>query len=491
MKALFRFLLFCFICTYCLCGFSSADPAAENLAEEKAEAASTADVAVEGGAVCVINVDGMVERGLLYVMRRAVREAKRKDASLIILDMDTPGGRLDASEEIIRLLLDIPDSIKTCTYVNPDALSAGSFIALATDEIYMAPHSRIGASAIISSSGDIPDGETKAKVYSASEALITSAAESKGHDPNLVRAMMEVDYEYKIGNEVIVEKGKLLTLTAHTATKVYTNDTPLLAAGVVDSLEELIDRIGADKERVFTVEQTSMESVARWIETFSMIFLIGGVLGIYIEIKTPGFGFPGITGILLLSIFFWGHNIAGLSGSLEVVVFLLGLILVALEIFVIPGFGVAGISGIICIILSLFLAMVEHSPWDGVFEIPAVDVTAAMDKLLLSFFIIIIAAILLAKYLPKTRFFGKVALVSGLPKGDSESIKTSSGLKSDELVVGQKGYAFSSLRPSGTGEFDGNKYSVISNGDFIDKGSRITIVEVKDNNHIYVERSDA
>jgi len=441
--------------------------------------------------VCVIKVDGVVERGLLYVMRRGVKEAKSVNASAIILDMNTPGGRLDTAEEIIRLLLNVPDSIKTYTYVNPDALSAGALISLATDEIYIAPSGRIGASAIIQGFGeDIPDGDMKAKVYSASMALMESTASRKGHDPNIVKAMMDKDFEYKIGDDVIVEKGKLLTLSDQTAVKVYgTNSTPILAVAVVDNLDDLLADIGLSKNEIINIIPTNAEKIARWIETFSVLFLIGGILGIYIEIKTPGFGFPGISGIVLLAVFFWGHQVAGLSGSLEVLIFILGVVLVALEVFVIPGFGLAGISGIACIMVSLFLAMVEHAPWDSSFSVPTDDIIEAMDRLALSFVLIIVAAVLLAKYLPNTKMFSKVALIDELPKGSSDKIKSSAGIADDELLVGQGGVAFSSLRPSGIGVFNNNRYNVISNGDFIDKDSEIIIVEVLDNNHILVELS--
>lgn len=446
---------------------------------------------VEQGPICVIKVDGMIERGLLYVMRRGVREAKTVGASAIILDMNTPGGQLPTTEKIIRLLLDVPPSIKTYTYVDPDALSAGALIAFATDEIYIAPSGRIGASAIITSSGDIPEGDLKAKVYSASMALMTSTAQTKGHDPNLVRAMMDKEFEYKIGDEVIVEAGKLLTLSDVTAVRVFgTNTASLLAVAVVDNLDELIKDIGLAGSKVVNIEQTNMEAVARWIETFSMLFLIGGVLGIYLEIKTPGFGFPGIAGIVLLAIFFWGHQVAGLSGSVEVVIFIIGVILVGLEVFVIPGFGVAGISGIICIILALFLAMVEHSPWNPAFDVPADDIIGAINRLVLSFLMIIIFATLLAKYLPKTKFFGKIALISELPVGDSDKIKSSSGLSHEESLIGEKGIASSILRPSGRGKFGIQSYNVITNGDFIEQGIKIVIVDVQDNNHIVVERDE-
>ncbi|MDA3798878.1 MAG: hypothetical protein PF692_07350 [Kiritimatiellae bacterium] len=447
---------------------------------------------VERGPVCVIKVDGMIERGLLYVMRRGVREAETVGASAIILDMNTPGGQLPTTEKIIRLLLNVPPSIKTYTYVDPDALSAGALIAMATDEIYIAPSGRIGASAIISSSGDIPDGDMKAKVYSASMALITSTAQTKGHDPNLVRAMMDKDFEYKIGDEVIVEAGKLLTLSDVTAVKVYgTNTAPLLAVAVVDSLDELVKDIGLAGSEIVNIEPTNMEAAARWIETFSMLFLIGGVLGIYLEIKTPGFGFPGITGIALLAIFFWGHQVAGLSSSVEVVIFIIGVILVGLEIFVIPGFGVTGISGIACIILALFLAMVQHSPWNPVFDVPTDDIVGAIYQLVLSFLIIIVIAAVLAKYLPKTMFFSKIALINELSAGDSDKIKSSSGLVRKESIIGEKGIASSILRPSGIGKFGNQSYNVITNGDFIEQGSKIVIVDVQNNNHIVVERDEA
>jgi membrane-bound serine protease (ClpP class) len=445
---------------------------------------------VEAGPVCVVKVDGVVERGLLYVIRRGVKEAKAVNASAIILDMDTPGGRLDTAEKIIRLLLNVPEDIKTYTYVNPDALSAGSLIALATDEIYIAPSGRIGASAIIQGSGeDIPDGDMKAKVYSASMALMESTASRKGHDPNIVRAMMDKDFEYKIGDEVIVEEGELLTLSDQTAVKTYgTNSTPILAVAVVDNLDDMIKDIGLGDREVVDVIPTNAEKIARWIETFSVLFLMGGVLGIYIEIKTPGFGFPGISGVVLLAIFFWGHQVAGLSGSLEVIIFILGVILVALEVFVIPGFGVAGISGIICIIISLFLAMVEHAPWDPSFSVPTKEILGAMDKLGISFVLIIIVAMVLAMFLPKTKMFSKIALVDELPTGSSEKIKSSAGVVEEQPLVGLQGIAFSSLRPSGTGLFNNRRYNVISNGDFIEKDSNIVVVEVQDNNHILVER---
>ena len=137
--------------------------------------------------------------------------------------------------------------------------------------------------------------------------------------------------------------------------------------------------------------------MARLIEVLGFLFLGGGLLGIYIEFKTPGFGIPGLAGITLLAIFFWGHYIAGLSGTFELILFLLGMLLLALEIFVIPGFGIAGISGLLLITLALFLSMVQHIPGGSWFELPEFQINGALQNLSLGLGIAAILGMLAAK----------------------------------------------------------------------------------------------
>ena len=108
--------------------------------------------------VYIIPIKGVIERGLLHIVHRGIDEAVATKADAIIFDMDTPGGRVDVTEEIIRTMIDLPTNITTYTFINKDALSAGSMIAISTGHIYMSPGSRIGASAIVTSSGDIEEG---------------------------------------------------------------------------------------------------------------------------------------------------------------------------------------------------------------------------------------------------------------------------------------------------------------------------------------------
>lgn len=427
----------------------------------------------------VIPIKGMIERGLLYVIRRGVDQALNKNAAAIVFDMDTPGGRVDVTEEIIRTMSDLPDSIETYTYINKDALSAGALIAISTRHIYMAPTSRIGASALVSATGDIEEGDLKEKHVSALVALMRSAAEQNGHDPKLIEAMIRKDIEYKLDGETIIEEGRLLTLTNQDAARpIKRGDTeaPLLSEGTVESFDDLLAKLDLAKTPIHRIEITPAERVARFIELFSFLFLAGGLLGIYIEFKTPGFGIPGIAGMILLAIFFWGHHIAGLTGGVELAVFAIGLTLLALEIFVVPGFGVTGISGISLILASIFLAMVESYPGTDWFELPSVQIDGAFRNLGLALAMALAFGLIIARFLPKTNAFQRLMLTSEL----DHSHGVAASAPTDSLV-GSHGKALTTLHPAGFGTFNGKRLNVVARGAYIEKGARIVVAETYGN----------
>ncbi len=446
--------------------------------------------------VFVIPVEDMIERGLLYVVRRSFEEAVRENATAIILDMNTPGGRVDTAEEIMRMLIDLPDSIRTITYVNKDALSAGSLIAMATQRIYMAPGSRIGASAIVTSSGDIEEGDLKEKHVSALVALARSAAENGGHDPDLVEAMIRKDFEYKLGEEVISKAGQLLTLTDRDAARLIpgTNGVPdrtLLAVATVDSLDALKAAENLQHANFRTVRASAAEQIARYIEQFAFLFLAGGLLGIYIEFKTPGFGLPGILGGILLAIFFWGHRIAGLSGDIELVLFALGLLLLLLELLVIPGFGIAGLSGIALILAAVFFSMVRHAPATPSFQFPAIHLQQAANQLGLALAISLGMGMVAAHFLPRTKTFQHLVLSTSLTGGGDAPAPAGSGRASASTpVIGATGVALTPLRPAGFATVGNQRLNVVARGDFMDPGETVIVAEIH-GNRIVVDRKHA
>ncbi len=433
--------------------------------------------------VYVIPIEGPIEPALLYVIRRGISEAEQARAQAIIFTMETPGGRVKEAEEIIRLI----DSIELPAYtlVDKNAISAGAIISLATDAIYMTPGSKIGDAMPIMMSPlggaqEMPEGvEEKMVSYVAS--LVRATAQNNGYNDELAEAMVRRELEFKIGDEIICPAGQLLTLTHEEAARPYgENQQPLLSSGTVKDLDELIKLLQMEKAPIVRLEVTGAEKAARFIAMLSPFLLMAGLLGIYIEVKTPGFGLPGLGGLLCLAVFFWGHHVAGLAGSEELLIFAAGVILLAIELFVIPGFGITGVAGILLMMVGLLLAMAQQYPNGPVLptmpqlQVPFMNLGIALTGT-------IIGALILGRLLPKSSIFSRLILqtATARDKGfDAGPSMTS--------WVGTEGVAITDLKPSGTGRFADSRLDVISRGQYITRGSTIRAIEAK-GNHLVVE----
>ncbi|MCF7847889.1 MAG: ATP-dependent Clp protease proteolytic subunit [Kiritimatiellales bacterium] len=459
-----RKYLFCLLAGLLCCGVSPA-PAEEAPAK----------------VVYVIPIRKAIEPALLYVVRRGMDEAVREKADAIVFTMDTPGGRVDVTEDIIKLITET--DIPIYTFVENQAFSAGAIIALATKHIYMAPGSVIGAATPLTMTPmggvqELPD-EVKEKMTSAVAALVRSAAEQGGHDKELAEAMVRADMEYEVNGKVISKEGRLLTLTNEEAEQLVGEDPhPLLSEGTVKDLDEMLEKTGLAGAEKRVLEVTGAERLARLIAGMASVLLLLGLGGIYMEFKTPGFGIFGITGITCLALFFFGHHIAGLAGMEDVLVFMLGVILLLIEILVIPGFGITGITGILLIFISLVSAMSERMPgeWRPIsfapetFAKPLLNVTVA-------FVGAFALAALAGKYLPKTHAFKSITLDATIQNpGDSSEL------------LGLEGVARSDLRPGGTALFGDRRLDVVTHGNYINQGTAIQIVETH-GNRIVVEEA--
>ncbi len=429
--------------------------------------------------VYIIPIKKMIEPALLYVVRRGVDEATRENAAAIIFEMDTPGGAVNAAEGIVNAITQT--EIPTYTFVENDAFSAGAIIALATEHIYMAQGSVIGAATpmMMGPTGGIKEmpKEVQEKMTSAVAALVRSAAEQGKHDKQLAEAMVRADIEYSINGTVISEKGRLLTLTNEEASQLVGEDQhPLLSEGTVKDIDALLETIGLSNAEKRILKITSTEKLARLIAGIAPILMMIGLGGIWLEIKTPGFGIFGIAGITCLLLFFFGHHIAGLAGMEDILLFILGIALLIVEIFIIPGFGVVGIGGLLLIFFSLINAMMEHVPgkWRPIsFSIESFS--GPLLKVALSFLGSLALVFIVGKFLPKTKMFKNITL-------DSISSKPIE----DRGLIGKTGVAHSDLRPGGTAYFSSQKMDVVTLGDYIHSETPVRIVEVH-GNRIVVE----
>ena len=424
-----------------------------------------------------IPIKNQIEPALLYVVRRGVIEARKEKAAAVVFVMDTPGGGVKEAREIISLIgqIDVP----VYTFVEKDAYSAGAIIALATKHIYMSPGSVIGAATplVMSPFGGVEamPAAIEEKMTSAVAAMVRAAAEQGGHDPQLGEAMVRREMEYKVGTNVLSKAGELLTLTDKEAEGI-------LSEGTVKDVTAMLEKAGLHNAEIRTLKVTPAEKIARVIAAFAPILLMIGLGGIYLEIKTPGFGLPGITGAAALVLFFFGHHIAGLAGMEDVVIFILGFALLFIEVFITPGFGILGTSGIALILFSLLSAMTWKMP--GHFW-PAFD-SSTLQHAVINLAIGAVGTIMIGfftgKYLPKSRVIRPLVLGQSTDKADGFI-----AAHDRSELLGKEGTAEMNLHPAGRVLFGGERVNVITRGEFIEKGSTVRVIETH-GSHIVVEK---
>ena len=432
--------------------------------------------------VVIVPVEGEIEEGLTYVVRRGIEKAEAENAHAVILRMDTYGGKVTAAEKIMQALS--RTAVPTYTFVDTKAISAGALIAAATRGIYMAPQSQIGDAKLIQMSPmglggakEIDEG-LKEKAESPVRAMVRSACERNGHPWPIFEAMM--DESVAISN--VVEEGKLLTLTSAEA---VSND---VAVEIVGSLSLMREHLGLEDAPVIRVEEGAQETVARFLTgtTVSGLLLMLGLAGLFIEIRTPGVGVPGVIGVVCLALFFWGHHIAGISGWFTIFLFSVGVLLLLLEIFVIPGFGIAGISGIICILASLVLTMVQ---WEGR------EMTGVMHAILgplATVTVAFVGALVLlwvtAKFLPAAPIVSRVFLPKTMAHDEGYTSRDEAELKKWD---GARGVARTTLRPAGKAVIKGVPVDVVTGGEWLQSGTAIKVVNTSYNRIVVAEDTDA
>ncbi|MDQ0156008.1 membrane-bound serine protease (ClpP class) [Robertmurraya andreesenii] len=396
--------------------------------------------------VYVVPIEETVEKGLSAFLKRAVATAEEENAKAIIFEINTPGGAVDAAGEIGKLLSSA--NIKTVSFINKEALSAGAYIALNTDEIYMVPGSTMGAAAVIDTQGNAADQKAQSYWLSA----MKGAAEQNGRDPIFAQAMADSDIDLP---EYDAPKGKLLTFTSDQAEEAGYSE------GTVSSLNEVLAKIGYPDAEVRSLDESFAEKLARFIThpIVVPILLSIGSLGLVLELYSPGFGIPGFMGLGSLLLFFYGHLVAGLAGYETIILFVLGIGFIILEFFI-PG-GIVGTIGFVSILGSIFLATDNF-------------VHMAIS-LLIAIGVAILASILMLKVFGKNmKIFKKIIL--------TDSTNTESGYVSNKNrleLIGLEGYTFTDLRPSGTVIVQDERIDVVSEGSFILKDKRVRIIKVE------------
>jgi membrane-bound serine protease (ClpP class) len=437
---------------------------------------------IRKGDTVVVDLSGEVSPPLYLFLRRAIKAAETAGAAAIVVEMNTYGGRLDAAGDISGALN--RTTIPTYTFINTNAGSAGSLIALATRHIYMSPVSAIGAAAPVLAGGGELSGTEKDKTLSYWSALVRSSASRNGHNPDIGEAFMDKEKDVKIGERVVHPKGTLLTLNAQEATENI-NGKPLLAEGIVNSVDELVKKAGL-AGAVVAVEPSGFERLAFWITALAPLLLLLGIICAYLEFKMPGVSMPGFLAAICFALFFAGHYLAGLAGWEVVALFVLGVVFVLVEIlFFAHSTIVFGVVGVFLMLASLLWAMIDRYPGETFF--PTGDMLAIPVRNLFFSLVAATAIILvLARYLPQTSLYRRFALMTTNPPGPSLAGAPRHFATALDLTPGMPGTAQTMLRPSGKARFADHVVDVVTEGEFVAAETPITVVQ-KDGMRVVVK----
>ncbi|RKU31410.1 hypothetical protein C6497_02640 [Candidatus Poribacteria bacterium] len=475
--------------------------------------------AQDDGLVYVIDIRSEIGGGVSTYIKKGIQKAEQVQADAIIFDVDTPGGRVDAAVRIIRSIQ--ATSIPTIAFVNRQAISAGAMIASACDQIVMTPGATIGDSAPVDGQGN----EANEKAVTYIRATIRSTAERQGRNSDIAETMVDKRLvlvrldngvivrmrpdefldEQDAGTqmEVLCAEGELLTLTTREALEygfVETQATSISAlleqyqiveyeqdyGGKIDTVkmaltndDYLSRKEGRKGDRYTSIKSLRDVQVERFVVTLadrtvffitspyiSALLLSLGGIGLLIEIRTPGFGVPGLLGILFIGLFFGGHMLNDISQAWLPFIFILGLALIIVEVFVIPGFGIAGILGLFLMFGSVFFVFFQSTD----------DLGLALLWLSISVILTSVLAIVATIYLPKSSPFQKIALSTVMSTDEGYH---SAGTLDFNSFLGKTGIALTPLRPAGTVRIENKRLDVVTVGDFIPQNTPIKVSEVE------------
>lgn len=474
----------------------------------------------------IIPIHGEIEPSRMIFVRRGIQKAEVDGADFIIFDIDTFGGRVDSALQIATLIGSARSAV-TIAFVPATAegtgvsWSAGALISFACNQIYMAPGTSIGAAA--------PVFQTQAgmemapeKTISAVRTQMAALAEKNGYPKPVALAMVDLDIELieifvddemiltstdelpdiereAAKNETEIEKGKivsrsgkLLSLTAGEMDKYG------ISSGTVLDIDDLLGDLGVGAKDAVHLAESFADRAAAFITGAFLtgILIVAGLVALYMEVTSPGFGVPGTVAITCFAVVFLGSALLGTVGSIELLMFLLGVILLIVEIFLIPGFGITGAGGILLMAVALVLSrqdfILPEFTWEwDLFRSNLLVIGLSIVASVVFFGIII-------RLFPHLPLFNRLILEQpGSDAAGGKSVGRASvpgdgmdlAVGDDaEVSIGAGGTVVTTLRPVGKADINGAVHIVRSDGEFIEEGTEVKVLEIH-GNKILVQRS--
>ncbi len=476
-------------------------------------------------AVAIVPITGVITDVTHDFIVGSVKDARAKGAEVIVFELDTPGGLVSSAMKICQYIKNLDE--RTVAWVNPNAYSAGSMIAVACNEIVMAKFSSIGDSApIMVGPGGVQEiGETeRAKQESPILKEFRESAELNGYPKALVEGMVRLGPAiYWIENPATGEKafvketelgfyglepadivdktdkpaepnasGWRMIRKVHEASELVTLGRKEaieygFASRVVNDYGELAEHLGVSEDAIVQYQPTWSERLAAVLSNpvFRGLLLIIILIAGYMELQTPGLGVAGAAALIGLALFLGGPMVAGLASVFDVALVIAGILLLAIELFVIPGFGFMGVAGLLCMFTGIVMSFVGPEP--GRPLVPQLpyslkQLETGVLVVLTSGVISVIIIAVLARFLGTLPLINKLILSTEQQAGGGRAVVSAgvggTGEPVTDLSVGETGVALGDLRPSGKAEFHQRVYDVNTAGGWIGTGAEVRVAEV-------------
>lgn len=451
-----------------------------------------------------LKVQEPLSNNLTKVIINKLKAVDKDSAKVIILEIDSSGGQIEAANMICRELDVLAESgVPTYAYIT-QAQGASALLAIACEKIYMQPGATLGNVVLKTTFGSIDkEGIKVAKEY------FTTYAKRHLYPVALMQSMVDPDMEvhqisyraqplFKTTEElnemrsdptkpnkeihdkgIIVKRGAVAIFSAQECKDFG------ICRDMYPTKAKLLDALNLTEYNVEKVSNVSSDTLtqlltSKWVR---ILCLTLGFLGILIEFLSPGIGVPILGGMSFLFLFFIGGTYAGLVETWEIVIFILGLGCIALEIFVMPGMIVIGVAGaIMCfagVLLSMQSFVYPSTPQEvSLFMGNMMAITMSIGANIAIFFSV-------SNLFPNKKPLGPLSLEKATISNEYNEV-----LAKKQDLVGKTGKVIATLRPSGRIEIDGEYYDVVTQGAMISAGETVSVLFVE-GNRIIVEKAEA
>jgi membrane-bound serine protease (ClpP class) len=472
---------------------------ASHLASGRTELASRLNLAPEGleedpsltrpWKAFRVRLDGpLTQRNVRWVRDQMQFAINKNEANFICLEISSGGGDIDAALTLVDFLTALePATTRTVAYVVENANSDATLIALACDQIIMAPGTSLGG---------VGEHNYATEVIEDRKASMMELYKRKGRDWSLPLAMLDPSLElraYKsadgVGTRYWTEeefknqeerdswtKGEAIDLRDELLPEAAIRLG--IVRGVAESIDELAQQYHLTEPIALMQAGWAHELVQRLADPkLAAVLLFVAFFALFLEAMTPGLGLPSIVSALCFILFFWSQFLHGTAGWLEVLLFVTGAACIIVELFVVPGFGVFGLGGILMVVSSIVLASQTFIIPTNAYQLRQLPtslymITAALSGTAACMF-------LMRKYLPNAPMMKRMMLQRAAPE-EIELRKQRESFAVYDFLLNKRGTVVTPLTPAGKARFGDDLVDVVSaDGDYVDRQADVYVVEVR------------